>query len=191
MALTSSRLFGDPRSGCAKVNITYKILYNDAVAMTGGQPVDGTISVQMMAQQMAAEGVKRIALVTEDLSRYSDRSGLPGMVTLHDRKDMDAVQRELREIEGATVLIYDQTCAAENAGVVRKDNSLTLTSACSSTKLCAKAVVIAACNRTVRPLCRSRRNLVANAIDQSSCNKDYSCVKGLPQASSQWKAANQ
>jgi indolepyruvate ferredoxin oxidoreductase len=97
----------------AKVNITYKILYNDAVAMTGGQPVDGTITVPMMAQQMAAEGVKRIALVTEDLSRYSDRSQLPAMVTLHDRKDMDAVQRELREIAGCSVLIYDQTCAAE------------------------------------------------------------------------------
>ena len=97
----------------AKVNITYKILYNDAVAMTGGQPVDGTISVHMMAQQMAAEGVKRIALVTEDLGRYKDRTGLPEMLTLHDRKDMDAVQRELRELQGASVLIYDQTCAAE------------------------------------------------------------------------------
>ncbi|HVL75752.1 MAG TPA: indolepyruvate ferredoxin oxidoreductase family protein, partial [Noviherbaspirillum sp.] len=97
----------------ARVNMTYKILYNDAVAMTGGQPVDGTITVPMMAQQMAAEGVKRIALVTEDLSRYADRSALPAMVTLHDRKDMDAVQRELREVPGVSVLIYDQTCAAE------------------------------------------------------------------------------
>ena len=61
----------------ANVNITYKILYNDAVAMTGGQPIDGTISVPMIAQQMAAEGVKRIALVTEDLTRYEDRSQLP------------------------------------------------------------------------------------------------------------------
>ncbi|MGO4469211.1 indolepyruvate ferredoxin oxidoreductase family protein, partial [Pseudoduganella sp. RAF53_2] len=77
----------------AKVNITYKILYNDAVAMTGGQPVDGTVSVPMIAQQMAAEGIKRIALVTEDLSRYTDRSALPSIVSLHDRKEMDAVQR--------------------------------------------------------------------------------------------------
>jgi indolepyruvate ferredoxin oxidoreductase len=82
----------------ARVNMTYKILYNDAVAMTGGQPVDGTVSVPMIAQQMAAEGVQRIALVTEDISRYADRSGLPQAVSLHDRKDMDAVQRELREI---------------------------------------------------------------------------------------------
>src|SRR6202008_216540 len=67
----------------ANVNITYKILYNDAVAMTGGQPGDGTISVPMIAQQMAAEGVRRIALVTDDLSRYVDRSQLPQTVTLH------------------------------------------------------------------------------------------------------------
>ncbi len=97
----------------AKVNITYKILYNDAVAMTGGQPVDGQISVALIAQQMAAEGIKRIAVVSEDLSRYEDRSLLPAMVTLNDRKDMDAVQRELRDVPGVSVLIYDQTCAAE------------------------------------------------------------------------------
>src|SRR5258706_517470 len=97
----------------ANVNITYKILYNDAVAMTGGQPVDGQISVDLIAQQMAAEGVKRIAVVTEELSRYTDRSQLPAMVTVNDRKDMEAVQRELREIQGVSVLIYDQTCAAE------------------------------------------------------------------------------
>ncbi|MDB5948652.1 MAG: indolepyruvate ferredoxin oxidoreductase, partial [Massilia sp.] len=97
----------------ANVNMTYKILYNDAVAMTGGQPVDGQTSVPMIAQQMAAEGVRRIALVTEDLSRYTDRSNLPAIVSLHDRQEMDAVQRELREIGGVSVLIYDQTCAAE------------------------------------------------------------------------------
>ena len=97
----------------AKVNITYKILYNDAVAMTGGQPIDGQISVPMIAQQLVAEGISRIALVTEDLSRYADRSQLPALVTINDRKDMDAVQRELREVPGLSVLIYDQTCAAE------------------------------------------------------------------------------
>lgn len=97
----------------AKVNITYKILYNDAVAMTGGQPVDGTLTVHQVAQQMAAEGVTRIALVTEDLGRYADRSLLPSLVTLHDRKNMDDVQRELREVQGLSVLIYDQVCAAE------------------------------------------------------------------------------
>jgi indolepyruvate ferredoxin oxidoreductase len=97
----------------ANVNITYKILYNDAVAMTGGQPIDGTISVPMIAQQMAAEGVKRIALVTEDLTRYEDRSPLPQTVTLHDRRDLEAVQKELRTYPGVSVLIYEQTCAAE------------------------------------------------------------------------------
>jgi indolepyruvate ferredoxin oxidoreductase len=107
----------------ARVNITYKILYNDAVAMTGGQPVDGTVSVPMIAQQMAAEGIRRIALVTEDLSRYDDRSNLPAFVTLHDRKDIDAVQRELRELPGCTVLIYDQTCAAEKAPAPEKEGA--------------------------------------------------------------------
>jgi indolepyruvate ferredoxin oxidoreductase len=107
----------------ARVNMTYKILYNDAVAMTGGQPVDGTVSVPMIAQQMAAEGVQRIALVSEDISRYADRSGLPQAVSLHDRKDMDAVQRELREIPGVSVIIYDQTCAAESAAAARRANS--------------------------------------------------------------------
>src|SRR5689334_23494794 len=87
----------------ANVNITYKILYNDAVAMTGGQPIDGKTSVPMIARQMAAEGVQRIALVSEDLTRYEDRSQLPAQVTVHDRKDLDAVQRELREIKGVSV----------------------------------------------------------------------------------------
>ncbi len=97
----------------ANVNITYKILYNDAVAMTGGQPVDGTVSVPLIAQQMAGEGVLRIALVTEDLSRYEDRAQIPAHVTLHGRQDLDAVQRELREVKGVSIMIYDQTCAAE------------------------------------------------------------------------------
>ncbi len=84
----------------AGVNITYKILYNDAVAMTGGQPVDGKLSAAMIAQQVAAEGVTRIALVVEDLAHYEHRAGLPTCVTLHDRAELDAVQRELRELPG-------------------------------------------------------------------------------------------
>jgi indolepyruvate ferredoxin oxidoreductase len=164
----------------AKVNITYKILYNDAVAMTGGQPVDGTTSVPMIAQQMAAEGVKRIALVTEDLSRYADRSQLPASVTLHDRKEMDAVQRELRELPGVTVIIYDQTCAAEKRRR-RKKNQFPD----PAKRMVINEAVCEGCGD-----CGVQSNCVSilpketefgrkRAIDQSSCNKDYSCAKGF------------
>ncbi|PUA18628.1 indolepyruvate ferredoxin oxidoreductase family protein [Glaciimonas sp. PCH181] len=164
----------------AKVNITYKILYNDAVAMTGGQPVDGITSVPMIAQQMAAEGIKRIALVTEDLTRYADRSDLPAIVTLHDRKDMDAVQRELRECTGASILIYDQTCAAEKRRRRKKkeypdpDKRLVINEAvCEG---CGDCGVQSNCT-SIMP--RETEFGRKRTIDQSSCNKDYSCVKGF------------
>ncbi|MCE3264192.1 MAG: indolepyruvate ferredoxin oxidoreductase family protein [Pseudoduganella sp.] len=164
----------------AKVNITYKILYNDAVAMTGGQPVDGTVSVPMIAQQMAAEGIKRIALVTEDLSRYTDRSALPNIVSLHDRKEMDAVQRELRELPGCTVIIYDQTCAAEKRRRRKKGEF-----ADPNKRMVINEAVCEGCGD-----CGIQSNCVSilpketefgrkRTIDQSSCNKDYSCVKGF------------
>ncbi|HZW21068.1 indolepyruvate ferredoxin oxidoreductase family protein [Noviherbaspirillum sp.] len=164
----------------ANVNITYKILYNDAVAMTGGQPVDGITSVPMIAQQMVAEGVKRIALVTEDLSRYEDRSSLPAIVTLHDRKDMDAVQRELRDIAGVTVLIYDQTCAAEKRRRRKKGEFPD-----PNKRLFINDAVCEGCGDCgVQSNCTSIMPLETEfgrkrAIDQSSCNKDYSCVKGF------------
>ncbi|MFC7515615.1 indolepyruvate ferredoxin oxidoreductase family protein [Herbaspirillum sp. GCM10030257] len=164
----------------AKVNMTYKILYNDAVAMTGGQPVDGTVSVPMIAQQMAAEGVQRIALVTEDLARYEDRSSLPANVSLHDRKDMDAVQRELREVPGVSVLIYDQTCAAEKRRRRKKGEYPD-----PNKRLFINAAVCEGCGDCgVQSNCTSIMPLETEfgrkrTIDQSSCNKDYSCVKGF------------
>jgi indolepyruvate ferredoxin oxidoreductase len=171
----------------ANVNMTYKILYNDAVAMTGGQPVDGQTSVPMIAQQMAAEGVKRIALVTEDLARYTDRSNLPAIVSLHDRKEMDAVQRELREIEGVSVLIYDQTCAAEKR---RRRKAGAHGARAGDFPDPAKRMVIneAVCEGCgdcgVQSNCTSILPKETEfgrkrTIDQSSCNKDYSCVKGF------------
>jgi indolepyruvate ferredoxin oxidoreductase len=164
----------------ANVNITYKILYNDAVAMTGGQPVDGTTSVPLIARQMAAEGVKRIALVTEDLSRYEDRSALPAEVTLYDRSKMDDVQRELREIPGVTVLIYDQTCAAEKRRRRKKGEFPDV-----AKRMVINEAVCEGCGD-----CGVQSNCVAilpketefgrkRAIDQSACNKDYSCAKGF------------
>ncbi|HEY8608502.1 MAG TPA: indolepyruvate ferredoxin oxidoreductase family protein [Noviherbaspirillum sp.] len=164
----------------ANVNITYKILYNDAVAMTGGQPVDGVTSVPMIAQQMAAEGVRRIALVTEDMTRHADRAGLPPIVTLHDRKDLDAVQRALREVPGVSVLIYDQTCAAEKRRRRKKGEYPD-----PAKRLFINEMVCEGCGDCgVQSNCTSLLPLETEfgrkrAIDQSSCNKDYSCVKGF------------
>ncbi|RJG16289.1 indolepyruvate ferredoxin oxidoreductase family protein [Massilia cavernae] len=164
----------------ANVNITYKILYNDAVAMTGGQPVDGTTSVPLIAQQMAAEGIKRIALVTEDLSRYSDRSSLPAIVTLHDRKEMDAIQRELRDIEGVSVIIYDQTCAAEKRRRRKKgqfpDPNKRVVINDAVCEGCGDCGVQSNC---VSILPKETEFGRKRTIDQSSCNKDFSCTKGF------------
>jgi indolepyruvate ferredoxin oxidoreductase len=164
----------------ANVNITYKILYNDAVAMTGGQPVDGTVSVPMIAQQMAAEGVQRIALVSEDLGRYADRSQLPERVTLHDRKDLEAVQKELRTVPGVSVLIYDQTCAAEKRRRRKKKEYPQATE-----RVFINDAVCEGCGDCgVKSNCTSILPLETEfgrkrEIDQSSCNQDYSCIEGF------------
>ena len=164
----------------SKVNITYKILYNNAVAMTGGQPVDGQLSVHAIAQQMAAEGVQRIALVTEDLSRYTGRSGLPDVLTLHDRKDMDAVQRELRTVPGTSVLIYDQVCAAEKRRRRKKKEMPD-----PDERMFINPLVCEGCGDCgVQSNCTSILPLqteygAKRLIEQSSCNKDYSCAKGF------------
>jgi len=96
----------------ANVNITYKILYNHAVAMTGGQAIDGELTLRRLCRQVAAEGVKQIVLVSDDPARYP-RDALPNGIEMHHRDEIDAVQRSLRETKGVTVLIYDQTCATE------------------------------------------------------------------------------
>ena len=164
----------------AKVNITYKILFNDAVAMTGGQPIDGTLTVPIIAQQMAAEGVQRIALVTDDLSRYEDRSALPGYVTISDRRDLEAVQKELREYQGVSVLIYDQTCAAEKRRRRKKG-----TYPQAPRRVFINEAVCEGCGDCgVQSNCTSILPVETEfgrkrAIDQSSCNQDYSCLKGF------------
>ncbi len=97
----------------ANVNITYKILYNDAVAMTGGQRHEGDLHVDDIARQVAAERVKRIVLVTDEPKKYPGDIGWPEDLTIHHRDELDAVQRDLAATQGVTILIYDQTCAAE------------------------------------------------------------------------------
>ena len=161
------------------VNITYKILYNDAVAMTGGQPVDGIVTVPMMAAQMVAEGVKRIALVTDDVERYIDVA-LPTMVTIHNRRDLDAVQKELRTLTGTSVIIYEQTCAAEK----RRRRKKGLLEDPAKFLFINDAVCEGCGDCGVASNCVSLQPLETEfgrkrTIDQSSCNKDYSCVNGF------------
>jgi indolepyruvate ferredoxin oxidoreductase len=164
----------------AKVNITYKILYNDAVAMTGGQPVDGTLTVPDIARQMRAEGVQTIVLVSDDIEKWSDPSIFPSGVEFHDRAELDAVQRRLSQVPGTSVLIYDQTCAAEKRRRRKRGkmpdppkrafiNSLV----CEG---CGDCSLKSAC---VSVLPKETEYGRKREIDQSSCNKDFSCVKGF------------
>ena len=165
----------------AKTNITYKILYNDAVAMTGGQPVDGQTSVPQIARQVEAEGVKRLVVVSDEIDKYDGHHGLfPAGTTFFDRSAMDAVQRELREIEGVTVLIYDQTCAAEKRRRRKKNEfpdppkRIFINEAvCEGCGDCGEASNCLSVVPVETDFGRKRM------IEQSSCNKDFSCVNGF------------
>jgi indolepyruvate ferredoxin oxidoreductase len=165
----------------AKATLTYKILFNDAVAMTGGQPVDGVISVDAIARQVESEGVKQVVVLSDDIRKYDAiRDRFPAGTTFHDRDELDAVQRRLREVAGVTVLIYEQTCAAEKRRRRKKgeladpDRRLTINEqVCEG---CGDCTVQSNCVAVLpheTDLGRKRR------IDQSSCNKDYSCAKGF------------
>ncbi|GAB2893617.1 indolepyruvate ferredoxin oxidoreductase family protein [Paralcaligenes ginsengisoli] len=163
----------------AQANITYKILFNDAVAMTGGQPVDGSISVPQICQQMVGEGVKRIVVTTDEPEKYQGVALVAG-VTVHHRHELDKLQRELREIEGVTVLIHDQVCAAEKRRRRKKntfpDPARRLfinTAVCEGCGDCGTQSNCLSLTPVETPFGRKR------AIDQSSCNKDYSCVDGF------------
>lgn len=164
----------------SKANITYKILYNDAVAMTGGQPHEGSLTADMIARQVAAEGVSRIAIVTDEPGKYAGAVSFPAGATIHHRDDLDMVQRELRDVKGVSVLLYDQTCAAEKRRRRKRgtfpdpDKRIFINElVCEG---CGDCGVVSNCV-SVQPLetefGRKRR------IDQSSCNKDFSCVNGF------------
>ena len=162
------------------VNVTYKILYNDAVAMTGGQHVDGPLSVPQITIQVHGEGAKKIAVVTDEPEKYpSTVEWAPG-VTIHHRDDYDQVQREFREIPGMSVIIYDQTCAAEKRRR-RKRNQYPD----PAKRAFINDLVCEGCGDCgVKSNCVSVLPLETEfgrkrAIDQSSCNKDFSCVKGF------------
>ncbi|CAL95023.1 indolepyruvate ferredoxin oxidoreductase family protein [Azoarcus olearius] len=165
----------------AGTNVTYKILYNDAVAMTGGQPVDGTVTVDAIARQVEAEGARRVAVVSDEPEKYDGHEGLfPRGTSFHHRAELDAVQRELREVKGVTVLIYDQTCAAEKRRRRKKQaypdpaRRIFINDAvCEGCGDCGKQSNCLSIVPVDTPFGRKR------AIDQSSCNKDYSCVNGF------------
>jgi indolepyruvate ferredoxin oxidoreductase len=164
----------------AKTNITYKILFNDAVAMTGGQKHDGNLDVLTIAHQVHAEGVGRIVVVTDEPDKYPAGISWPSGLTVHHRDDINDVQRELREIVGTTVLIYDQTCAAEKRRR-RKRGAFPD----PAKRILINDLVCEGCGDCgVKSNCVSVQPLETEfgrkrTIDQSSCNKDYSCVKGF------------
>jgi indolepyruvate ferredoxin oxidoreductase len=165
----------------AKVNITYKILFNDAVALTGGQPHDGGVLTPMMiARQVVAEGVAAMVVVTDEPGKYPPDAGFPPHTRIRPREELDAVQRELREIPGVTVLIYDQTCAAEKRRRRKRglmvdppkrafinDRVCEGCGDCSTQSNCLSVVPVET------EFGRKRE------IDQSSCNKDFSCINGF------------
>ncbi|MCB1699908.1 MAG: indolepyruvate ferredoxin oxidoreductase family protein [Halioglobus sp.] len=164
----------------AGVNITYKILYNDAVAMTGGQPIDGSLKVEDLIYQLRGEGVRRIALVSNDPNRWRGRFGSVPGYSLHHRDEMDVLQKELREFEGTSVIVYQQTCAAELRRRRKKGSAED-----PARRLFINDEVCEGCGD-----CSLKSNCLSvlpkdtalgrkRQIDQSACNKDYSCAKGF------------
>jgi indolepyruvate ferredoxin oxidoreductase len=164
----------------AGVNITYKILYNDAVAMTGGQPVDGTLSVPQIAHQVRSEGVQAIVVMSDDIEKWSDLSIFPDGVEFLDRRELDAAQKRLREVKGVSVLVFDQVCATEKRRR-RKRGRI----ADPAKRVFVNTLVCEGCGDCgVKSFCVSVLPKETEfgrkrEIDQSNCNKDYSCVEGF------------
>jgi len=163
----------------AGANITFKVLYNDAVAMTGGQPVDGPVSVAGIAQTSRAEGVDRIALISDDIGKFT-RSDFPAGTSFHDRADLDLVQRELREVKGVTLLIYEQTCATEKRrrrkrGTMEDPKRFAWINdlVCEGCGDCSVESNCLSVEPKDTPFGRKRK------INLSSCNKDFSCLNGF------------
>ena len=188
----------------AKVPITYKILFNDAVAMTGGQTVDGQLTVPQITRQMAAEGVQKIVVVTDEPEKYDVKHGveldhsatnakgatgeawkLADGVTVHHRDDLDRLQRELREFPGVSVLVYDQTCASEKRRRRKQNKPDKVVFSDPPRRTVINELVCEGCGDcSVQSNCLSVEPLETEfgrkrQINQSSCNKDFSCLKGF------------
>src|SRR5215475_966691 len=163
----------------AGVNMTFKILYNDAVAMTGGQSLDGGMTVGMVVDQVLAEGVEKVVVVTDEPHKYP-HGFIPHGVPIHHRRQLQSVQKQLRDVPGVSVLIYDQTCAAEKRR--RRKRGLFPD---PDRRVFINPAVCEGCGD-----CGVKSNCVAvapletelgtkRAIDQSACNKDFSCLNGF------------
>ena len=176
---THSGLLTIRASIAAKSNVTFKILYNDAVAMTGGQPAEGALTPQQIVHELVAEGAHPVVLVSEDPSRFSPREMPPGIRILH-RDHLDRVQRELRDLKGTSAIVYEQTCANEKRRRRKRG-----TAPEPDTRLFINTAVCEGCGDcSVQSNCLSVVPVETEfgrkrAIDQSTCNKDYSCIKGF------------
>lgn len=164
----------------AKATITYKILFNDAVAMTGGQAFDGPLTAEDIVAQVQAEGISRIAIVSDNPDRFAKTIRRSAGITIDHRDALDPIQRELRDIKGVTVLIYDQGCASEK----RRKRKRGLLEDPKKRVFINKAVCEGCGDCSVQSNCMSVVPVktdwgVKRTIDQSSCNKDFSCVKGF------------
>ncbi|MDC0167932.1 indolepyruvate ferredoxin oxidoreductase family protein [bacterium] len=164
----------------AKTKMTFKILYNDAVALTGGQALDGLPTVSQMSRQLEAEGVKKIAIITDEPKKYKSSENFSKNSKVYDRKDIISVQINLSKINDTTAIIYDQTCAAEKRR--RRKKSILPE---PNKKIFINEQVCEGCGD-----CGIQSNCVSivpveteygrkRQIDQSNCNKDYSCVDGF------------
>ena len=164
----------------AKTKMTFKILYNDAVALTGGQALDGLPTVARMSRQLEAEGIKEIAIITDQINKYNSNENFANNSKVYDRKDIISVQIKLSKINHTTAIIYDQTCAAEKRR--RRKKSILPE---PNKKIFINEKVCEGCGD-----CGIESNCVSilpveteygrkRQIDQSNCNKDYSCVDGF------------
>ncbi len=161
-------------------NVTYKVLFNDAVAMTGGQPVDGPMSVPQITNQLYGEGVAKTVVVSDEPDKYPARAGWAPDVTIHHRDELDRIQKQLREIPGVTAIIYDQTCATEKRRRRKRgkmpDPPLRAFINEAVCEGCGDCSAVSNCLSVVPVATEFGRK---RAIDQSSCNKDFSCLKGF------------
>ena len=175
-----SGLLAIRQSVAAGSNITYKLLFNDAVAMTGGQPVDGTMTVAQITRVAQAEGVARVVVVADDPAKYGPNPGFAPGVPVHGRGALDEVQRTLREVPGTTLLVYDQVCATEARRRRKKAKAPP-----PAKRVVINDLVCEGCGD-----CQKKSNCLSvvpvetewgrkRAIDQSSCNTDLSCLGGF------------